>query len=192
MPNITFDPTRAALVLIDLQRGIVAMPTQPRPAAEVIVNSAKLADTLRPLGTLVVRVRVSFGTGHKLAPSQDVDQPNQLDRLPAGWDELVPDVRLDPADLVVTKHQWGAFYGTDLELNLRRRGVDTIVLAGIATNIGVESTARDAWERGFKLLLVEDAMATMSAPAHEISVKTIFPRIGRVCSTADVLAVARA
>jgi len=186
----TFDPARAALVLIDLHRGIVGRPTEPRLPADVLAASAKLPDTLRPLGTLVVRVRVSSGPGNAVAPPNDVDQPTPLDYLPAGWDELVDDVRFDPADLVVTKHRWGAFHGTDLELNLRRRGRDTIILAGIATNIGVESTARDAWERGFKLLLVEDAMSTMSAAAHEMSVKTIFPRIGRVCSTADVLAAA--
>ena len=139
---------------------------------------------------LVVRVRVTFGPGHALAPRNDVDQPNAYDKLPPGWDELVPDVRLDPADLIVTKHQWGAFHGTDLDLNLRRRGRDTIVLGGLATNIGVESTARDAWERGYRLLLVEDAMATFSAAAHEMSVKTIFPRLGHVCAADDVIAAA--
>ena len=188
---LSFDPARAALVLIDLQRGVVARPAEPRSAADVIATAAKLADALRPLGVLVVRVRVSFGPGHALTPPNNVDQPTPLDKLPPGWDELVDDVRLDPADLVVTKHQWGAFHGTDLDLNLRRRGRDTILLGGIATNIGVESTARDAWERGYRLLLVEDAMATMSAAAHEMTVRTIFPRIGRVCTAADVLAAAR-
>ncbi len=189
---LTFDPARAALVLIDLQRGIVARPTEPHAAADLLARSSRLAEALRPLGTLVVRVRVSFGPGHALAPVNDVDQPNDFSKLPAGWDELVPDVRIDPADLIVTKHQWGAFYGTDLELNLRRRGIDTVLLGGVATNIGVESTARDAWERGFKLLLVEDIMATANAAAHEMSVKTIFPRLGHVCSAADVIgAVAR-
>jgi nicotinamidase-related amidase len=185
---LSFDPAHTALVLIDLQRGVVARPTEPRPASDVIATSAKLADTLRPLGVLVVRVRVTFGPGNAVAPPNDVDQPTPLEQLPPGWDELVDDVRLDPADLVVTKHQWGAFHGTDLDLNLRRRGRDTIILGGIATNIGVESTARDAWERGYRLLLVEDAMSTMSAAAHQYVVQTIFPRLGHVCSAAEVLA----
>ncbi len=189
---ITLDPARTALVLIDLQRGIVARPTEPRLPAAVIANAAKLADGLRPRGVLVVRVRVSFGPGHALAPKSDVDQPTPLGQLPAGWDELADDVRLDPADVVVTKRQWGAFYGTDLDMTLRRRGRDTIVLGGISTNIGVESTARDAWERNYRLLLVEDAMASHAAAAHAFAVETIFPRIGHVCSTADVLAAAGA
>ena len=183
-----FDPTRAALVLIDLQRGVIARPLEPRPAPDVLATSARLAAALRPLGVLVVRVRVSFGPGHVLAPPGDVDQPTPLDALPPGWDELAAEVPLDPADLVVTKHQWGAFHGTDLDVNLRRRRRDTILLGGIATNIGVESTARDAWERGYRLLLVEDAMATATAAAHAMTVGTIFPRLGRVCSAADVIA----
>jgi nicotinamidase-related amidase len=89
---------------------------------------------------------------------------------------------------VVTKRQWGAFYGANLDLELRRRGRTTLVLGGIATNIGVESTARDAWERNYQLVLVEDAMAALNAEAHEFAVQRIFPRLGRVCVVADVLA----
>ncbi len=191
MPTVTLDPAATALVLIDLQRGVVARPAEPRTAADVVATCARLADALRPRGVLVVHVRVSFGPGHVLAPPNDVDQPTPLDKLPGGWDELVPDVRREAADVFVTKHQWGAFHGTDLEVNLRRRGRTTIVLGGIATNIGVESTARDAWERGFRLLLVEDAMATATAAAHEMSVRMIFPRLGHVCSAADVIAAVR-
>jgi nicotinamidase-related amidase len=190
MPTVplSLDPARTALVLIDLQRGVVARPAEPRPAADVLATCAKLADALRPSGVLVVRVRVTFGPGHRLAPPSDVDQPTPLGQLPAGWDELVDDVRLDPADLVVDKHQWGAFFGTTLDLALRRSGRDTIVLGGISTNIGVESTARDAWERGYRLILVEDAMASHSAAAHRFAVETIFPRLGRVRSADDVIA----
>ena len=182
------DPARTALVLIDLQRGVVARPAEPRSPAEVVATCAKLAAALRPAGVLVVHVRVSFGPGNVLGPPGDVDQPTSLEKLPPGWDELVPEVPVDPADVVVTKHQWTAFHATDLEVNLRRRRRDTVVLAGIATDFGVESTARDAWERGFKLLLVEDAMATATAAAHEMTVGTIFPRLGHVCPAADVLA----
>jgi nicotinamidase-related amidase len=92
-----------------------------------------------------------------------------------------------PGDIVVTKRQWGAFYGTDLELHLRRRGIKTIVIGGISTNFGVESTARDAWERAFAMVFVEDAMAAMSAEAHTFAVTNIFPRLGLVRSTPDVL-----
>jgi nicotinamidase-related amidase len=86
----------------------------------------------------------------------------------------------------VVKRQWGAFYGTDLDLQLRRRGVQTIVLTGIATNFGVESTARDAWERSYALVFAEDAMSALSEAAHRFAVETIFPRLGRIRPTAEI------
>ena len=88
----------------------------------------------------------------------------------------------------MTKRQWGAFYGTDLDLQLRRRGVKTIVLCGIATNFGVESTARDAWERNYEIIFAEDAMSSMEAESHHFAITRIFPRLGRVRSTEQVLA----
>jgi nicotinamidase-related amidase len=93
-----------------------------------------------------------------------------------------------PSDYVITKRQWGAFYGTDLDLQLRRRGIKTIILCGIATSFGVESTARDAYERGYDQIFAEDAMASRSAAEHEHTISHILPRIGRVRSTAEILA----
>jgi nicotinamidase-related amidase len=95
-------------------------------------------------------------------------------------------------DITITKRQWGAFYGTPLDMQLRRRGTKTIVIAGIATNFGVESTARDAFERGYALVFVEDAMAGLSEGAHAFAISTIFPRLGRVRSTEDILNAIRA
>jgi nicotinamidase-related amidase len=88
---------------------------------------------------------------------------------------------------VITKRQWGAFYGTELDLQLRRRGIRTIVIGGIATNFGVESTARDAFERGYEQVFAEDAMSSVSAEAHRFAVSVVFPRIGRVRSTDEIL-----
>jgi nicotinamidase-related amidase len=107
---------------------------------------------------------------------------------PANASQLVPEIGLQQGDRVVTKRQWGAFYGTDLEQWLRRKGIRTILLTGIATNIGVESTARAAFDQGFELVFVEDAMSSMTAELHEFPVKAIFPRMGRVRSTDEVLA----
>ena len=133
-------------------------------------------------------VRVSFSASGADALSTPVDEPIPASARPAGWDELSPALGNDERDIRITKRQWGAFYGTELDLQLRRRGVNTIVLGGISTNFGVESTARDAWERSYAVVFAEDAMASMQAEAHAFAVKTIFPRIGRVRRTADVLA----
>ena len=108
---------------------------------------------------------------------------------PANWSEIVPELGPREGDLLVTKRQWGAFYGTDLEMQLRRRGVRTIVLGGIATNFGVESTARDAWERGYEIVFVEDATAALSPEAHAFAFTTIFPRLGRIRTSNDLFSI---
>ena len=94
--------------------------------------------------------------------------------------------------MLIQKRQWGAFYGTDLDLQLRRRGISKIVLCGIATSIGAESTARDAWERSYNLTFASDAMTDLYADAHERSLSIIFPRIGEIGTTDEILGKLRA
>jgi nicotinamidase-related amidase len=186
-PLPDLDPKTTALILIDLQKGIVAASTQPRPSSEVIRNGVRLAQAARASGALVVLVHVSFAAdGADMLRTDTDEQPPSL-RVP-GWDEIVDELK-PSADVVVTKRQWGAFYGTNLDLELRRRGRKTIVLGGISTNFGVESTARDAWERSYQLVLVEDAMAARSADDHTFAITRIFPRLGRICATEDMLKV---
>ena len=108
--------------------------------------------------------------------------------LPPDWSDLAPEVGSHPRDIVILKRQWGAFYGTDLDLQLRRRKLATIVLCGIATEFGVESTARDAYERGYELLFAEDAMTGRNAESHTNSLARIFPRLGRVRRTDEIIA----
>jgi len=188
MSTLSIDPKTTALVLIDLQQGIVGRPGAPRPGAEVIRNAARLADKFRERGATIALVRVSFAADRKDAVSTQVDAPFQMSGpLPPNWTEIVPEVGPREGDLVITKRQWGAFYGTDLDLHLRRRGVRTIVLGGIATNFGVESTARDAFERAYQLVFAEDAMTSLTAEGHAFVVQNIFPRIGLVRSTDAVL-----
>jgi nicotinamidase-related amidase len=190
--TLELDPRATALVLIDLQQGIVARATAPHPAGDVVARCAQLARACRERGIPVVRVRVAFDAALRDRLASPVDAPMPPAPLPAGWADLVPELDGGPGDIVVTKRQWGAFYGTDLDLQLRRRGIRAILLGGIATNFGVESTARDAWERAYHVVFVEDAMASFSAEAHRFPVENIFPRLGRVRSTADVLAALEA
>ena len=178
-----------ALVLIDLQNGIARQPVEPHSSAEVLSNAAVLAHAFRAMSAPVVLVRVafSFGGGEILRPY--VDQPRPAAGPPApDYSQFVEELKQAETDIVVTKHNWGAFYGTDLDVQLRRRGVTTIVLGGIATNMGVESTARAAYEHAYNVILVEDAMAGFTASDHTFAIERIFPRIGRVASTKEVLA----
>lgn len=181
------DSRSTALVLIDLQNGIVGMPLAPRSGPDVLAESKHLAERFRAAGAPVVLVRVAWADDFADAPRQPVDQPSTRPAggLPAAWSTLA-DGLVHPGDLVVTKRQWGAFYGTDLDLQLRRRGIKTLVLGGIATNFGVESTARQAWEHGYAVVIAEDACASSSEALHDMAVRSIFPRIARVVPGSSV------
>ncbi|MDA8344981.1 MAG: hydrolase [Thermaerobacter sp.] len=189
MSDVQLNPERLALVVIDLQRGIVQMPTAPHSTATVVANASRLADACREQGGFVVLVHVGPSPDGRDALHPVSDQPALRRVAPApGWDEIVPELGPKLGDHVVRKRQWGAFYGTDLDLQLRRRGIDTILLCGISTNYGVESTARDAYERGYQQIFVEDACSAMSAEDHEFAFRVTMGRIGRVRNTEEILA----
>jgi nicotinamidase-related amidase len=187
MADFELDAKTTAMVMIDLQKGIVGRPLQPHAAPAIMGNSAKLAAALRSAGGALVFVRVDLADMiHQPAdsPTRDPNAP----KPPAEASELSSDSGYLPGDIVVTKRSWGAFYGTELDQLLRRRGIRTIVIGGVATNIGVESTARAAYDRGYHLVFVEDAMSTLSPEWHRFAVENIFPRMGHVRSTEQVLA----
>ncbi len=188
MNTSPIDLSHTALVLIDLQRGIVPLPLAPRSGADVVQNGVRLAERFREEQAPVVLVHVGFSADGRDALQLEVDSPMQRGSMPPDWSELVPEIGPRPGDLVIGKRQWGAFYGTELDLQLRRRGVKKIVLGGIATNFGVESTARVAHELGYAQVFVEDAMSSISAEAHAFAIRDILPRLGVVRSTEEVLA----
>src|ERR1700759_3651254 len=172
---LELDPKTTALVLIDFQKGIMGHELSPRSADQVTKVGSALADTFREAGAPVVLVNVGFAKDFKDALLQPVDQAFAAPPggFPENFSELI-DGLAKPGDILVTKRQWGAFYGTELDLQLRRRGIQTIVLGGISTNIGVESSARAAYELGYSLVLVEDAMSCHSVEHHQASLNYIF------------------
>jgi nicotinamidase-related amidase len=184
----SLNPKSTALVLIDLQNGVLAMPLAPHGAAEVISNSARLATSLKQAGGVVAPVHVAYSPNGADRLRQAVDSPYPTAPLPAGWSDFVPEIALLPADFVIVKRQWGAFHGTELDLQLRRRGVDAIVLTGVATNFGVESTAREAWQYGYSVVIAEDAVSGVNEAMHTFSIANILPRLARIRSTEEILA----
>ncbi|MFF2043483.1 isochorismatase family protein [Kitasatospora sp. NPDC058170] len=165
----TLDPSRTALVLVDLMDRIVAAPLAPRPGADVLEASLALAGAFREAGAPVVAIRV--------------ERPGVAEQPPGS--DLVAEVAA-AADAVVVKRTIGGFHGTGLDELLRVRGVDTLVLAGIATNLGVESTARAASDLGYELLFVEDAMTALTAEEHRAAVALNLPRFGEVVDRVSV------
>jgi nicotinamidase-related amidase len=190
MPNLEIDPRSTALVVIDLQNAIVARQLAPHSSADVLRRSAALASAMRQHGGMVVYVHVLMTDTR--SPIADKPRPRPAAPPSPEASELAPEAGFQPGDLLVTKRQWGAFYGTDLDLQLRRRDIRTIIMAGIATNFGVESTARDAQERGYELIFAEDAISSMSVEMHRFPVENIFPVMGRVRSTEEILGALKA
>lgn len=179
MPVTTLDAA-TALVVVDLQQGVVAMPLA-HPVEDVVARSAELARAFRARGLPVVLVNVAG------APRGRTDAgPSVLD-FSDGWTTLIPELEQQPGDLLVTKYARSAFTGTGLAGTLRERGVTQVVVTGIATSGGVESTARDAHERGFHVTLPADAMTDRSAERHDHSLLQVFPRIAETGTTRDVL-----
>lgn len=179
MDPVILNARTTALVLIDLQHAVVGRTLAPRTAGEVVKTCSTMAEKFRQMGATVVYVRVDLANMQKLVVDQSMRDPNSPP-LPASASELVPEAGFRAGDILITKRFCGAFGGTDLEQQLRTREIKTIVMGGIATNFGVESTARTAAELGFSVVFAEDAMASMEADAHQFAIHKIFPRLGQV------------
>jgi nicotinamidase-related amidase len=187
MPVTALDP-KTALVVIDMQKGILARPTV-HPTAEVLAQVVRLVDAFRAKERPVVLVHVGWSPGGADAIQTRSQAPSPSRTPPADFFEYADELRADPGrDILVHKRQWGAFYGTDLDLQLRRRCITNIVLCGISTSIGVESTARDAWERAYNLTFASDAMTDLVADAHDRALRIIFPRLGEIGTVDEILA----
>jgi nicotinamidase-related amidase len=173
------DP-RTALIVVDLQKGIVALPTV-HPIEGVVRNAVALAAAFRAHGLPVVLVNVAGG-----APGR-TEQPRSVRDFPAGWSDLIPELDRREQDHVVTKHTPGAFTNTGLDAHLRGLGVTQVVIVGVATSNGVEVTARQAFELGFNVTLATDAMTDMQDDAHAWSIARVFPRIGETGTTREIV-----
>jgi nicotinamidase-related amidase len=178
---ITLSAAITALILIDLQKGIVGRQFAPDCGEAVLAKGKELARSFQVAKAQVVLVNAAFAPGF-LEAQAPVDRP--LGKVPPGgftgdWFELA-DGLAEASDLKAAKLRWDAFYCTDVDLQLRRPGVTTVVTGGIATNMGVESIARTAQEHGYAVVLAEDAAASLSAEMHAFAFEHIFPHLGRV------------
>ncbi|HWW80945.1 MAG TPA: isochorismatase family protein [Steroidobacteraceae bacterium] len=173
------DP-KTALLVIDLQKGIVALSTA-HPADEVVKLARQMIDAFRRHHLPVVFVNVAGG-----APGR-TESPPRVGQFPPDWTELVPELNRQPADHMVTKRTWGAFTNTGLDEHLKKLGVTQVVILGVATSIGVESTARHAYENGYHITLAVDAMTDLNADAHTNSITRIFPKLGETGTTREII-----
>jgi nicotinamidase-related amidase len=179
MALTTLDPD-TALIVVDLQKGLTGLPVI-HPMGAILGRARALADAFRERGLPVVLVNVAGG-----APGR-TEQPRRALPRSEGWTDLVPELNRQPSDIVVTKRTWGAFASTDLEAKLKARDVTQVVIAGVATGTGVESTARQAYEQGFNVTLALDAMTDVRPEAHEHSLKNVFPRLGETGTSRQII-----
>jgi nicotinamidase-related amidase len=178
------DAKTTALVLIDLQNAIVGRDTKPYPAGEVVQRARRMAEAFRAKAAPVAYVRVRMDDFLNLPADETIAWPKDI---PAAASEIAEAAGMQSGDLLISKRHWGAFAQTALESELRSRGVKTVVLAGIATNMGVESTLRQGTGLGFAFVTVEDACSTFSAEMQDFAFKAIFPRLSHVRTTEQVL-----
>lgn len=169
-----------ALIIVDLQKGIVGSPFI-HPIDGIVNRSRALLDAFRERGLPVVLVNVAG-----VAPGR-TERPRNSESFPSGWTDLIPELDQKPGDIVVTKRTWGAFASTDLEHRLKELGVTQVVVAGVATGTGVEATARQAYEHGFNVTLALDAMTDRRPEAHDYSISNVFPRLGETGATQDII-----
>ncbi|MDG6143034.1 isochorismatase family protein [Lactococcus formosensis] len=181
---------KTALVLIDLQEGIVNRPhLEPYSKEEILAKNDRLLDKFKNTAGLIVFVHVKNYGPEMLTPLTDTNI-SASGPLPENYSQFVSPLAYDEEvknKIHVKKHNWGAFYGTDLDVQLRRRGIENIILTGVATTIGCDTTAREAYQHGYNVIAVEDAMTDFNGALHRGIVNGIFTRLGRVRLTEQVL-----
>ncbi|MEV6303306.1 isochorismatase family protein [Actinoplanes sp. NPDC051861] len=168
---MTIAVSRTALIVVDLMPRLVEQDLGPHRGADVVERSSRLVTAWRTAGATVVLVRVE-------RPNVDVQPPGS---------GFVPEMEPRDGDVVIVKRTIGAFYGTGLDAALRSREIDTVVMAGIATTMGVESTARAASDHGYDVIFASDAMTGVTAQEHEHALSVVLPRFGEVVTTAQIL-----
>jgi nicotinamidase-related amidase len=183
MPLTQLDEN-AALIMIDLQKGITSLPGLSQ-IGEVVEHGVQLARAFRARKLPVVLVNV---TG--VAPGR-TDTKRTLPPLPADWAEIIPELEQQPEDILVAKQRPGAFIGTSLHEVLQQRGVTQIFLAGVATSSGVEATARSGYDFGYNVVFITDAMTDRDLEAHEYCITKTFPRLGETTTSHEVAALLR-
>ncbi|MQT14354.1 isochorismatase family protein [Segnochrobactrum spirostomi] len=185
-----FIPTKTALVLIDLQNGTLGMPLAPHDRHAVVAAARRLIEAVKGAGGVIVEVRVGFSEGAADRLAQPVDAAMTLPPggFPADWSERTPELADLSPTISILKRHWSAFFGTELDLQLRRRGIEAVIVCGVATNFGVEQTARDAWHLNYRVVIAEDASSSFGEGMHAFAVERILPRVAQVRRTAEIVA----
>ncbi|WP_417844157.1 isochorismatase family protein [Thalassospira sp.] len=186
-------PSETALILIDFQLGTLALPLTPYDSDGLIATGQRLGSAFAEADATIFTVNVAFSDDGGDRLKQPLDIPMMLPdgAFPPEWSRLTPEIANLPGAKRITKRHWSAFFGTELDIQLRRRGISTVVIGGICTNFGVESTARDAWQHGYNVVIAEDACSSIGEGSHEFAITRTLPRVSRIRKS-DAIRVALA
>ena len=182
---ITAIDKNTALVVIDLQKGIVGGDTA-HPIKDILTKAADLIDAFHEerLPVFLVKVDPAAASGKKIR--KDVE-PYDLSKIPPEAWEFVDEIKSVPSDIIITKPGWNAFFGTSLDEELKQRNITGIVFCGVAASVGVEGTARAASELGYNISIAVDAVTDRTIEAYQHSINKIFPRIAETGTTSDII-----
>ena len=204
MTGERLQPARTALLLFDFLRGHIEKDAESSARfAPVVANAARLLAAARAAGAMVAYAKADHRADRGTSARTLRDTDNRLRPLAPGAPdgpllasgpetEIVAALAPRPEDFVVPKHRWSAFHGTYLDTALRARGIDTLVLCGGSTDVGIASTAFAARDLDYNLVIVSDACTSPERDNHDQLLRRVFPRMARVRTTAQVDAMLRA
>ena len=182
---------KTAYLAIDLQDGILNNGVlAPYTPDAVLLAANQLAEAFKNTEALITLVNVDATSFHYLHPARYTRE--QPIKVPDSYMQLSMAIATDDTAsnvVTVTKHNPGAFFGTDLDLQLRRRGINTIILSGLTTSNGVYATASDAFQHGYHLYIVEDATSDRDPDLHHLFFDKLYPKLGTVVTLAQVFSM---
>ena len=199
-------PSRTAVILIDLQNDIIRNPNGPFYGAiaeqvrnrQVVERVVRLTDQARAAGALIFFITVVRRQDYQDVVNQinefvaagKAPPPKQQVSLVEGTTgaQLVDELKPQPADYVLVKKRRNAFHQTELDFHLRARNITTVAIGGVATDLGVENTVRDAWDRDYNVIVLDDISVAVPPAAHDYAISNVFPRMARIMNTERFLA----
>lgn len=190
--DLTIDKATTALVLVDFQNFTKVMKTVPLNGEQCLANGVRLADACRAKNIPVVLIRVGHDANKTPHPNLPVDYSFSGFEYPPNPMEICAELGPKPGDIIVDKYNWGAFYQTNLDAQLRRRGIKTLIMGGLVTHIGVDTTMRHAQERNYAQILASDAVSAFELSQHEHVIQHVAPRLSKVRTTDQILAALQA
>jgi nicotinamidase-related amidase len=187
----TLDSAKTAVLCMDMQTAVVGIYTAGQPDDQLVSRAAEVLQRCRERGVTVIHIQVGFRPGlPEVSPRNGLfgailNSPERQKLFEGDAGRIHPALGPAEGDIVVTKHRISAFTGTDLEMILRAKEIETVVMFGIATSGVVLSTLLDAVDSDYRAMVLGDCCADRDAEVHRVLVENFFPQRGAVMNAAE-------